>query len=57
MEQKDILLARMDDFAEKAKNTGCAASRFLTPTETRAVEGPFRWRIKKRAEIYQSGVV
>ena len=33
MEQKDILLAHMDDLAEKAKNAGCAASRFLTPTE------------------------
>ena len=41
MEQKDILLARMDDLAEKAKNIGCAASRFLTPAEARAVAAHF----------------
>ena len=33
MEQNDILLAHLDDLAEKAKKTGCTASRFLTPAE------------------------
>ena len=35
MEQKDLLLAHMDDLADKAVKTGCAASRFLTPAEQR----------------------
>ena len=35
MEQKDYLLARMEDLADKAVKAGFAASRFLTPAEAR----------------------
>ncbi|MCL2003455.1 MAG: YlmH/Sll1252 family protein [Oscillospiraceae bacterium] len=37
MEEKDLLLAHMDDLAGKAAKTGWAASRFLTPAEQRDV--------------------
>ena len=54
MEQKDILLAHMDDLAEKAKSTGCAASRFLTPAEARAVAAHFARRSDVKA-IFDGG--
>ena len=44
MEQKDALLARMDDLAEKAAKSGCAASRFLTPAEAHSVTMHFTKR-------------
>ena len=44
MEQKDILIARMDDLSEKAAKSGCAASRFLTPAEAQAVKAYFTRR-------------
>lgn len=44
MEQKDLLLGHMEDLAEKAVKTGCAASRFLTPTEAQSVAARFSRR-------------
>ena len=44
MEQKDVLLARMDDLSEKAAKSGCAASRFLTPAEAQTVKAYFTRR-------------
>ena len=38
MEQMNLLLAHMEDLAEKAAKTGYAASRFLSPAEARYVE-------------------
>ena len=34
MEQKESLIAHMEDLAKKAIKIGCAASRFITPSET-----------------------
>ena len=42
MELMDLLIAHMDDLAEKAAKTGYAASRFLSPAEARYVEAHFR---------------
>jgi len=42
MEHIDLLLAHMEDLAAKAIKTGCAASRFLTPTEARSVAEHFK---------------
>ncbi|MCL2153475.1 MAG: YlmH/Sll1252 family protein [Oscillospiraceae bacterium] len=36
MEQRNILLAHIDDLAVKAVKTGCAASRFLSPAEAKS---------------------
>ena len=44
MEQKDLLPARMDDLADNAVKTGCAASRFLTPAEQRSVAEYFKYK-------------
>lgn len=41
MEQNDILLARMDDLADKAVKTGFAASKFLTPAQAQGVIAHF----------------
>ena len=41
MEQVDLLISRMEDLAKKAMKTGCAASRFLTPTEAHSVSEYF----------------
>ena len=42
MEQKDLLIAHMEDLAAKAAKTGLAASRFLTPAEARGVAEYFK---------------
>ena len=39
-----LLPARMDDLANKAVKTGCAASKFLTPTEAESVAQQFSRR-------------
>ena len=39
---KNLLHNHMDDLADKAAKTGCAASRFLTPAEAQSVAGYFR---------------
>jgi RNA-binding protein YlmH len=44
MEANDILLGHMDDIAVKAVKSGCAASRFLTPSERRDVAEYFSRR-------------
>ena len=41
MEQRDLLLGHMEDLAEKAIKTGCAASRFITPAEAQSVTAYF----------------
>jgi len=40
----DILIAHMEDLAAKAAKTGWAASRFLTPAETRGIGEYFRYK-------------
>jgi len=44
MDSSDMLLARMDDLANKAVKTGFAASKFLTPTEAQNVTEYFTRR-------------
>ena len=39
----DLLIAHMEDLAAKANKTGWAASRFLTPTEARAVGDYYKY--------------
>jgi RNA-binding protein YlmH len=41
MEAKDLLLGHMEDLANKAIKTGCAASRFLTPAEAQIITTHF----------------
>ena len=40
----DLLIAHMEDLAAKANKTGWAASRFLTPTEARAVGDYYKYK-------------
>jgi RNA-binding protein YlmH len=44
MEQKDLLLGRMEDLAIKASKAGYAVSRFLTPAEAHSVATNFSRR-------------
>jgi RNA-binding protein YlmH len=44
MNENDILTARMNDLASRAVKTGFAASKFLTPTESRSVAEHFTHR-------------
>lgn len=44
MDNKDIFLGHMEDLADKAIKTGCAASRFLTPAEAATVAARFSRR-------------
>jgi len=44
MEQKDYLIGHMEDLADKAVKTGCAASRFLTPAEAHRVAEIFKYK-------------
>jgi RNA-binding protein YlmH len=37
----DLILARMDDLADKAVKTGTTSSKFLTPSERQSVERAF----------------
>ena len=52
MEQKDYLIGHMEDLADKAAKTGCAASRFLTPAEAGRVAEHFK---SKRAKLLFDG--
>jgi RNA-binding protein YlmH len=42
MEQMDYLIGHMEDLADRAVKTGCAASRFLTPAEARFTAERFK---------------
>jgi RNA-binding protein YlmH len=44
MEQRESLIAHMEDLAEKAVKTGYAASKFLTPAEARSIYEHFTYR-------------
>ncbi|MCL2153494.1 MAG: YlmH/Sll1252 family protein [Oscillospiraceae bacterium] len=44
MEQKNYLIGHMEDLADKADKTGCAASRFLTPVEARRIGEYFKFK-------------
>ena len=44
MGQNESLVARMEDLAEKAIKSGCAASRFLTPAEAQIISEHFTRR-------------
>ena len=44
MERKDYFIGYMEDLADKAAKTGCAASRFLTPAEARSVAEYFKFK-------------
>jgi len=44
MEQKDYLIGHMEDLADKAIKTGCAASQFLTPAEARRIGENFKFK-------------
>jgi len=44
MERKDYFIGYMEDLADKAAKTGCAASRFLTPAEARRVTEHFKFK-------------
>ena len=44
MEEKDLLLGRMEDLAGRAVKKGCAASRFLTPAEAQSIAAQFKRR-------------
>ena len=52
MDAKDLLLGHMEDLAGKAVKTGCAASKFLTPTEAQSVAEYFK---HKRAALSFDG--
>ncbi|MDR0294033.1 MAG: RNA-binding protein [Oscillospiraceae bacterium] len=47
MEHTDLLLGHMEDLADKAVKTGCAASRFLTPAEAQSVSA----RLTRRHDV------
>ena len=44
MESSSMLIAHMDDLANKAVKTGCAASKFLTPAEAQSISNSFSQR-------------
>lgn len=44
MEEKDLLIGRMEDLAGQAVKRGFSASRFLTPSEARSVAAQFKHR-------------
>ena len=52
MDAKDLLLGHMEDLANKAVKTGCAASRFLTPAEAQSIAEYFK---HKRATLSFDG--
>ena len=52
MKQKDYLIGHMEDLADNAVKTGCAASRFLTPAKARRVAEYFK---HKRVKVLFDG--
>lgn len=53
MENKDILIGHIEDLANKAKKTGCVASRFLTPSE--AADIALRFSRRRDVELCLDG--